>query len=283
MAELTGFYEGMDFDGYAGVYALNGSSLIHMRRSPMKYRHERDNPTPPSPAMLLGVATHRMILEPDRINDFAVWGTLPEEKVRNGKVWERFKELNAGATIITVAERDAMVGMAVGARKNVPIMKYANAKGRCEVSMFWRDSVSGRRYKGRVDKIVEGHVIADLKTTRDCRSFQFGAQAFQLGYHVKMAMYWWGYKAIEGHEPKMRLLAIEPRKPHESAVYRVTKDVLIQGMEEWQQLEQRLTECERNDYWPAAEQEETDLILPAWTREKADEGLDEFAMEEEEA
>ena len=38
MAELSGFYEGMDFDGYAGIDALNGSRLLAMRRSPMYYK-----------------------------------------------------------------------------------------------------------------------------------------------------------------------------------------------------------------------------------------------------
>ncbi len=281
MAELFGFYEGMDFDGYAGIDALNGSSLLHMRRSPMKYRHEKDHPSPPTPAMILGTATHRMILEPDRVNDFSVWGEGEDQNVRRGKVWDAFKAANADRMIITAAERDAMVGMAVGARRNLPIMKYANAKGKCEVSMFWKDSTSGRLYKGRIDKIIDGHLIPDLKTTRDCRPYKFGAQAYQLGYHIKMAMYWSGYKAITGYEPKMRLLAIESKPPHESAVYRVTKDVLVQGLEEWQQLEQQLAECEKNDDWPAAEQEETDLVLPTWATEKIDEDLSEFAMEKE--
>ena len=71
-----GFYYQMPFEEYAAVPALNGSSLLHLRRSPMKYKHELDNPTPPSPAMILGTATHRLILEPDRVGDFAVWGLL---------------------------------------------------------------------------------------------------------------------------------------------------------------------------------------------------------------
>ena len=281
MAELFGFYENMDFEAYQAVPALNGSALVHMRRSPMKYRHEMDNPTPPSPAMILGSATHRMILEPDRVGDFAVWGEREEEKVRRGGVWDAFKAANAGKMIVTASERDAMVGMAVGARRNLPIMKYANEKGRCEVSMFWKDESTGRRYKGRVDKIIEhGHIVFDLKTTRDCSSYRFGAQSYALGYHIKMAMYWSGYRAITGHEPKMRLGAIESKAPHESAVYRLTKDVIVQGLEEWQMLEARLAECEKTNNWPAAEEEETDLILPAWASEKADQDLSEFAMEE---
>lgn len=279
MTEIAdGFYEHMPFDQYAAIDALNGSKLIHLRRSPMKYRHELDNPTPPTPAMLLGVATHQLILEPERIGDFAVWGTLPEEKVRNGKVWENFKAANAGMRIITVSERDAMVGMAVGARKNLPIMKYANGKGRTEVSMIWTDPGTGRRFKGRLDKIMDARdTICDLKTTRSSNSRQFGAQAYALGYHVKMAIYWRGYKTLTGREPHEKLLAIESKPPHESTVFRVTTDVILQGMEELDALLALLGECERTDHWPAAHEDETDLILPAWAITSEQDSLEEFA------
>jgi exodeoxyribonuclease VIII len=281
MSELNGFYYGMDFETYQAVPALNGSSLIHLRRSPMRYKFELENPTPPSPAMILGTATHRLILEPERVGDFAVWGEREEEKVRRGSVWEEFKAANAGKMIVTKAERDQMVGMAVGARRNVPIMKYANAKGKTEVSMFWRDPVSGRRFKGRVDKILDsGHVIFDLKTTRDCHPRRFGGQSYALGYHIKMALYGSGYAAIAGEQPKMHLGAIDSKAPHESAVYRVTKDVILQGLEELDELLRLLGECEKTDNWPPAYETETDLMIPAWALTEQD-SLEEFAEVEE--
>jgi exodeoxyribonuclease VIII len=275
-----GFYYHMPFDEYAAIPAINGSSLLHLRRSPMKYKHELDNPTPATPAMILGTATHRLILEPDRVGDFAVWGEQPDEKVRRGNVWEAFKAEHAGKMIVTKAERDQMVGMAVGARKNVPIMKYANAKGDTEVSMFWRDA-NGRRWKGRVDKILKGHVIADLKTTRDCHPRKFGSQAFSLGYHIKMAIYWDGYRTITGEAPTERLLAIDSKEPHESVVYRVTKDVIMQGLEERDELVRLLDECEKTNNWPPAYEDETDLLIPAWAVTEQD-SLAEFAEETEE-
>ena len=280
MAELNGFYEDMDFETYAAVPALNGSSLVHMRRSPMFYKWMLDNPQPPTDAMKLGTATHRLILEPKKVGDFAVWGEQEDEKVRRGKVWDAFQEAHAGKTIVTVAERDAMVGMATGARRNVPIRKYADAKGKMEVSMFWRDPVTDRRYKGRVDKICAGHVIADLKTCVSCQPRQFAAASFRLGYHIKLAMYWSGYRILTGHEPKMRLLATEKKAPFESVVYRVTKDVLVQGLQEWQELEARLIECQQANRWPAEYEDETDLQLPSWLGESQD-SLEEFAEIEE--
>lgn len=281
MNDNIGIFPGVPFDEYQKIEALNGSSLVHMRRSPMYYRFMCDNPQPPTKAMILGTATHRLILEPHRVGDFAVWGTLPEEKIRNGRVWENFKRLNEGALIVTVAERDAMVGMAVGARKNVPIMKYANAKGQTEVTMVWNDKETGRLMKGRVDKILNNHAICDLKTTRDCRSRKFSAQSYQLGYHIKMAIYWSGYHTITGHMPAMKLLAIESKAPYESAVFRVTPDVILQGAEEKAELLETLANCETANAWPAEHDVETDLTLPTWVTPGGEEDLSEFATEEE--
>jgi hypothetical protein len=237
MAELNGFYYDMDFDAYKAVDALNGSSLVHLRRSPMYFKWMRDHPQPSTPAMVLGTATHRMILEPYRSDDFVVWGKQDDQKVRRGKVWDQFQTDNAGKMIVTKSERDAMVGMAVGAHRNPAIRKYTEARGTSEVSMIWTDKTSGRRFKGRADKIMDsGDVIFDLKTCRSCQRYKFGAQAYQLGYHIKMAIYWMGYKAITGNDPHMILGAIESTAPYESAVYRVTKDIILQGWEELDEL-----------------------------------------------
>ena len=273
--------EHMPFEEYQAEEGLNGSSLLHLRRSPMSYKWELEHPSPPSPAMILGTATHRLILEPERVGDFAVWGEAEDQKVRRGGVWEAFKAAHWDKMIVTRQERDDMVSMATAARKNLPIRKYADGKGRCEVSMFWTDPVSKRRFKGRVDKIMDAEdVIFDLKTTRDCHPRRFGAQSYQLGYHMKMALYWNGYKTITGREPKMRIGAIDSKPPSESVTYRITKDVILQGLEELDELLRVLRGCEDANFWPAQYEDETDLMIPAWAlTEQSD--LAEFAMEEE--
>lgn len=265
--ELCGFYENMPFEEYAKVDALNGSSIVHMRRSPMKYRHEKDNPTPPSPAMQMGTIVHRLILEPELVGDIAVWGLEPDQKVRNGRAWDSFREFNEGMTILTVAEYEAITGQATAALRNAPIRKYASAGGITEVSMFWRHPYTKRRYKARIDKLIpEAHTIFDLKSTRDCHSRRFGAQAYSLGYHIKLSLYAQGYEVLTGNRPKVLMGALDSKAPHESAVYRVTEDVLLQGIEELDILVEKLGECEKSGEWPGEYQEETDLLLPAWTR-----------------
>lgn len=275
----NGVYEDMPFEEYAAIDAVNGSSIVHMRRSPMYYRHMKDNPQPATPAQTLGIAVHRMILEPNRVGDLAVWGQLEEEKVRRGKVWENFQELNKGALIVTVAERDAMVGMATAARKQAPIRKYASAKGPTEVSLVWTDPVSGYRMKCRLDKWIPAtRAIFDLKSTRSCAPHKFGAQSYQLGYHIKMAIQAEGVRHCYGVEAFPKLGAIESKAPFESAVYRVTSDIVLQGLEELDVLMKRLRECEETNNWPAEMEDESDLQLPTWAT-PTDDTSEAYAVE----
>lgn len=282
MNDNIGIFPGVSFEEYAKIDALNGSSLLHMRKSPMHYRYMADNPQPPTEAMILGTATHRMILEPERVGDLATWGGREEEKVRRGKVWDDFLAVHAGKMIVTVKERDAMVGMAVGARNNAPIMKYAGAKGDCEVTMVWTDTKTGLKFKGRIDKLIKaGPTIFDLKTTRSCQKYKFGGQAYTLGYHIKMALYWQGYKNLTGDLPTLVLGAIENTAPHESAVYRITSDALLQGLEDLGAILAKRQQCIALDEWPAAEPEEAELTLPTYAYPQADDDLSELELVKE--
>jgi PDDEXK-like domain of unknown function (DUF3799) len=289
MSELNGFYENMPYEEYAKIDALNGSSIVHMRRSPLKYRHMKDNPQPPSPAMALGIIKHRMVLEPALMEEIAVWGLKEEEKVRNGNVWNAFQEAHAGKLILTKAEYEETTSVARAALLSPLINKYVSADGPTEVSMFWRHPHTGRRMKARLDKLItetipgrpdisvlhdrikqrhlptKKYTVMDLKSTRDCTSYRFGAQAAQLGYHIKMAIQYEGVLTLTGCEPEMRLAPIESKPPYECALYRVPKDVILQGLEEKDNLIAKLDECEASNQWPPEQDCETDLILPAWS------------------
>ena len=275
--ELHGFYHDMPYEEYAAVDALNASRVVPMRRSPMYYHHVLNNPQPETDAMRLGTLAHRMILEPNTVNNIAIWGREEWQKVRNGGKWDAFQRENAGKQILTAGDFDKAVSMSASALENAPIRKYAYLPGPTEVSMFWRHPRSGRPMKARIDKLIsETHTIADLKTTRDSRPFRFSTQAHTLGYVVKMAHYWSGYQILTGIAPAIKLLAIESKLPCESVVFNVSRDTLLLGLEELENLIYRIEECEQSGKWPALETDEVELTLPAWACMESD---TDFAIE----
>ena len=282
---VIGFVRGMPFEEYAQVDALSGSELLRMRRSPMFYQWCENNPQEPTDAMKLGTVIHTAILEPPLLGKIAVWGTKPEEKVRNGKVWEAFQEANRDLIILTRREQAEVANAVDGVYANSNARKYLEADGDCELSMFWIDKATGLYMKGRLDKFIttkETATIVDLKKTRNPSSYKFGAQAYSLGYHIKAAIYVSGVNALTDVRPKFKWIAIESKGPFESAVYRATPDVLTAGLLEWETLAKQLIECRRTDNWPQEQEVEEDLILPAYAMEQGDESLEEFAESLEE-
>jgi exodeoxyribonuclease VIII len=275
-----GFVEGLPYEEYAAVDALNFSRLKPMMRSPLAYKYALDNPSEETPAQFLGTLTHRLILEPNLVGEFAVWGELPEQKVRRGKVWDDFLATCDGKEVITVAERDDMVGMAVTVRRFPAARKYLADEGPTEISMFWEEN--GLRFKGRIDKLIKRkNVTVNLKTTCSCQPYKFGAQAFKFGYYMHEAMYWSGYKILTGTAPKQKIVAVESKAPHESAVYRIPPDVRLQGLEDLQALLDKLAYCEKTNTWPAEMEEESDLVLPSYAMNTVEDDLAELTLASE--
>lgn len=263
-----GFFDNMGFEEYSKIDAVNYSSLKHMKRSPLSYRYFKDHPTPPTAPMVLGNHTHRMILEPETVGDFALWGEVEGQNVRRGKVWDAFQAECALSQkqIITKEERTAMVSISTAVRKSALAMRFLDGF-RSEVTMVWRDKRFDRDCKGRLDKtgFISGRAfIADLKTARDCSKFSFGNAAYRLGYHIQLAMYFNGYRILTGEEPEMCEIAAENKPPYELAVYSIPDEVLAKGQEDFEFLMKKLCECERTNTWPPAEESITDLSLPSY-------------------
>ena len=274
-----GFYDAVDYADYARIDAFNGSSIVHMMRSPLHYRWHKDNPQPPTPAMILGTITHTMILEPNRIGDFVVWGEKRDQKVRLGKVWDAFKAEHEGQTIITRKERDSMVGIAAAVRRNKCVADLLR-EGRSELSMVWKDKAIARLFKGRIDYLREDGkpVIVDMKTTRDSRPFKFGNQAYSLGYHIKLALYQNGYYALTGEMAPVKIIAVENKPPDETAVYNVPPEVLQQGQDDYARLMMRILECEESGVWPGANELELDLSLPTYAYAETSDDLSDLEL-----
>ena len=261
MKLAAGFYEDLPRQEYDAVEALNFSRLKYMDRSAMAYRHNLQNPCEQTNPMKLCHAEHLAILQPTTAK-FAVW----EGGIRAGKYYKEWAETNAAFTQLTVKQAEHVFGMTKAIHANPVARKYLRY-GKSELTMVWRDLAAKRDMKGVIDKLtdIDGEpVIVDLKTTRDCRSFKFGAQSFQLKTHAQLAHYQNGHFYLTGTLPRVVLVAVENEPPYDSAVYRVPTDVLRQGQEDLAKWLTRLAECETSGNWPGAEVEEQDLELPSY-------------------
>lgn len=266
---------------YDAITALNISKLKEVKRSPLHFRHMLDNPKVTDP-LTVGIATHVAVLEPERyLSEFATWDRTTEAGAmapRRGQHWDLFVG-NAGGRIILTPEQNKLANaIAAAVRFNPAANKYLES-GDPEVTLEWLlpPELGGRPAKGRVDwfTIVDGApYLVGLKTTRDCRHFQFSKQAANLGYHMAWAYYVDGFKAIRCVEPRCVEIVVESAAPHAVKVYRIPNDIILQGREDYWECVKVLAECEQADEWPAPGGDaEEELTLPSWAY-KQDEDLE---------
>lgn len=262
MKLAPGFYENMPFDEYCAIDAMNFSSLKYMERSPMAYKHNRDNPSEPTAPMILGNACHKAILEPSMAK-FAVW---PGPGIRAGHAYKDWCATNEGKTQLNAKEYAHVEGMTRAVHANVDAHKYLRHI-RSEVTMVWRDLTFKRDFKARIDAVTDINgepVLVSLKSTTDCRSFRFGAQYHKMAYYVQDAIYQNGYFYLTGTLPRMVTIAVESKPPHDSAVKNIPIIALRQGQDDLAKWIATLAECEKSGLWPGAEQGEQDLEMPAY-------------------
>lgn len=252
------------YDAYRALPGLAITRIKELARSPLHYRYRLEHPKH-SPSLTLGSAAHVAVLEPERFErDYAVWGEEPEQKVRQGSVWEAFADEHRKQTIITVKEAAAARAIRDAVRSAPAAMRYLE-KGDPEVTLEWIYEATA--CKGRVDWLTrdEGFpVLVGLKTARDCGHRMFAVQAARLLYFCQWSFYRDGYHAITGRGAKVVEIVVENTPPHDVAVYVVPSDVIEEGRNVYRDLIAKLLECEASGRWPGAQPEETRIALPKW-------------------
>jgi hypothetical protein len=262
----------MPFARYLEIPAQSVSGLKHLRRSPMHFKHARENPKPPTAAMAFGTAAHCAVLEPDRFGrDFVVWDRTTDTgraAPRNGKVWDAFlaKAQADGATVITADEHAQCLALQRAMRSDPVAAPYLE-RGLPEVVMQW-ETDDGRKCKGRADWLtaINGTTcLVGLKTTRDVTPRVFSNTASRLGYHLQWAWYADGYQRVQPDaQPATVEIVVEAEAPYAVTVYVVPDHVIDQGRSEYQRLLEQLAACEARNHWPGPSEMPIVFELPAW-------------------
>lgn len=256
---------------YAALSGVHITGLKEMRKSPKHYRHRLSHPRKVTNALGFGSAAHVAVLEPERfIRDYAIWESKHKDggaRPRNGAAWNDHKLLNAGRTTILDTEFDEVIALKDAVRQDAVAMRYL-AMGRPEIAMTWLDEETGVECVGRIDweTTVDRHpAVIDLKSTRDAGETWFSRDVAKLDYHLQLAFYADGYKAITGKMPRMVVIAVESVEPYDAVTYIVPEEVIEIGRDAYRELLVKFKACTESDEWPGqGGNEEKYLQLPRW-------------------
>ena len=262
--------------------AVGSSGLKLIGQSPLHYWSAYRDPNrerrEPTPAMIIGTATHMAILEPGKFDD--CYTVLPEgldRRTKEGKAL--YAEIEAtGKTPLSPKDWKRIADMAEAARRHPVGRVLFDSAPLFETSIFWTDAESGVQCKIRPDLMIPpcaafpDGLIVDVKTTQDASPEGFGRSAWGYEMHLQAALYPEGFAVAFGRLklPPFIWWAIESEAPHAMAFYSAPASVVAYGQSEVTRLRWKYADCLQADQWPGYSPGVTELQLPAWAAKVVD-------------
>ncbi len=246
-------------EAYHSSEGISKSGLDLVMRSPAHYRFADKRES--TRAMEIGTALHCAILEPERFaTDYMM---LKEVTDRRASAYKEACKVWSAERVLTGSEADKVAGMQESVRSNPHLTEYMQAPGRCELSVFANDPVTGVLVKCRFDKLTDSVLAVDLKKTQDLRDF--GKSVANYGYHIQAAFYSDVYKWATGEELRgFVFAAVEENMPHASAPLILDEEALEIGRMQYREALNTYAECLAADEWPGIAVEPQTIQLPSW-------------------
>ena len=237
---------------YDQIKAVNQSTLkILLTKSPAHYLYATDNPSPDTPALVIGRAVHSLVLEPHTFPDLYITSPFDSFRTKEAKEWrdrQTAAVLSQGdlATVHTMAQ--AVLAL--------PQMKDWLGDYQREVTKTWE--YRNIACKGRFDMLSPGgtHVV-DIKTCADASPKAFARSAVNFGYDFQGAFY-----SLPTDANRVTFVCVEKEFPHVTGVYTLSPCFLALGRAKVDRAIDILQACRVNFQFPGYG--EQTLEVPAW-------------------
>lgn len=249
---------------------------------PAKFWWERNNPQPPTEALVVGSAAHEWLLEGEKWpNRHVVLG--PDHNGRTNAGKSALTEAAArGLRAITHDQFETIKAMKAALQAH-PYAMAAFRNGRAETSCFWIDQHTGVWCRARPDFLpATGRIFADYKTTTSCRTDDLRRTIGKYGYHMQASWYSDGIRALElCGDPILLFVFQEKTPPYLVRCVTVGTPSLVAAETKNHRARRIFAECIRNDRWPGYDEEIETLDIMPWELTKAENEveIDEYSGE----
>lgn len=236
---------------YRNADGISRSDLFKIKRSPMHFKYDMDNPSEPTPALIFGQAIHKYILENDDFfNEFAI-APVCDRRTKTGKeLYNTFLVESEGKEIITADDFERLQGMYSSVYSN----KYAKLllDGKHEQSFFWTDKMTGEKCKCRTDCMHESDnsiIIVDLKSCESADTESFMRDVVKYGYDMQAAMYKEGVEINTGKKCEFVFIAVEKKPPYAINILQADNLIFTRGKDVFRELLGIYHNCKETGDW----------------------------------
>ncbi len=230
---------------------ISSTELKKISKSPAHFRYWKEHPQEDTPALLLGRAAHKYVLETyDFFNEFAV-APVCDRRTKEGKeTWAKFIEESEGKDVITQEQFEQIDAMRTAAYATPFVSKLLS--GEKELSFWGVDEETGLTLKVRPDCITElngRHILIDFKTCSDADNMKFCKDSIKFNYDLQLAMYRDVLKQNTGHDYTVVIIAQEKTAPYVTNVFQLSENYLKAGEDFYKEMLIVYKHCLDTDTW----------------------------------
>lgn len=273
----VGVFCDMSFDEYCAAPGINNSTMAGALKSGKHYCHDLNFNRVDTQALSFGRLCHagrlepvtvldRYVVQPDLTTDILINGEPaknPRATTEYKQRVEQWRAQNAGREELDAQSFDRLKGVLCALHANHKARAWLNSDGAAEVSLFWRDEDSGLPCKARVDKVVNNHLLVDLKTTRDASTFERSLVLY--GYDRQAAWYVDAWRHLTGHAAAFAFVVVESEPPHGVRCAIAGADVICAGRAKYLEALPVIRDVLLNDQHSDYPEVDT-FSLPQWSR-----------------
>lgn len=270
-----GWYE-ISAEDYHSLNLISSHRLSLLKRSPAHLRHELDNPSESTPAMVQGALAHEATLQPDLFAEkylVQVQGDGRKKEVKEARAAQAKEAEETGKQIISSdyhAFATSIAHAVWGDEHANALIESAEHIERAGIA-----EIDGWPCKGLLDALCPALSTAfDLKTTVDASRREFERSIFKFGYHRQGALYVDICRELGVPVEHYAIIAVEKSAPHCVAVYRLKDDILELGRKENRKLIELYQRCLKKDEWPGYPSGVQDVGIPRWAEKQIREDVE---------
>lgn len=260
-------YHGDPFVG--GSLSSTGARLL-IKQPAAVFHYQRSNPRRATKAMEFGRIAHAQLM-----------GTgEPLYRMENSDFRRRETKQEAadavaeGMVPMKADEYDTVMGMIAALFAHPKAAQLLSIPGsRSEVSMFWRDNLTGITCRGRLDQLpppTSGRLILpDYKTAESLSDEELERAIWKYGYHQQAEWYRRGAITLGLHDdPGFVFVAQEKTAPYLVRVVEIHPEAARIGKRLNREAMNRYAECMESGQWPGYSDGVDLMKLPDWVMKR---------------
>lgn len=275
-----GIYEGLNYDEYAAIPAMNFSRLRKFVNTAAHALFYMDHPQPETKALRFGHLMHAVLLEPHKVDENFIVAPKVDGRTKKGKAVKlEYEQLAKGRTIVNDEEMEVCINIRANIGQHPTARELLfGPRGGNELSVVWHDTVTGILCKARYDRVgamASQAVLADAKSSAKVVSLRnWQRSCYDFGYYEQAAMYLEGAQALfplqEGQDRKFIWVAVEKDPPNLIRLFEADYDALQFGYQQFRDHLDKYAACAQDGEYPGWDEGIEIAGLPPWAQKTFD-------------